>query len=410
MGHTRWIVGLMLVAAVAMIALVTARAQGAGAGAAYSFKSRFYEVTTDLERDEARKIVSHMDLVYGEYQRRLSKFPVKNAKPIKMYLWETPEGYMEFLSGKGIDGTNSGGMFFVTGDGDSGLTTFVRGQEGSRMLHVLQHEGFHQFAHLRIGDTLPVWANEGLAEYFGHGVMVAGKLKLGVMPASELEAFKGAHESDHAFSVGEMMGMDGGQWNQRLRTDAVRGGLQYQYAWMLTHFLVEADGGKYARAFEEYLVMIAQGRDHAQAFGQAFGATDYDAMQRAFEKFLASAEADELSTAQERLEFIGEGLKFLHGKGAPPASIEELKTRLRAARFEVKRTSHGVERRLRATDDSLFEAPGSGNAKKPAAMEWIAPKDETLPPGVRITGLKARVELVWETGGEGAPVYRVEFR
>jgi hypothetical protein len=33
--------------------------------------------------------------------------------------------------------------------------------------HVVQHEGFHQFVAQVIRGDMPIWANEGLAEYFG---------------------------------------------------------------------------------------------------------------------------------------------------------------------------------------------------------------------------------------------------
>ena len=98
-----------------------------------TFQSDCYEVATNLERREAVRIAHHMDQVFREYERRLSSFGTRNAKRIRLYLLASQQDYQEHLSEQGIDGTNSGGMFYVIG-GEAGLATFEEGQSRRRML------------------------------------------------------------------------------------------------------------------------------------------------------------------------------------------------------------------------------------------------------------------------------------
>ena len=59
----------------------------------------------------------------------------------------------------------------------------IAGEDTQRQTwHVVQHEGFHQFAHFVIRGELPTWLNEGIAEYFGESVFTGDGFVSGVIP------------------------------------------------------------------------------------------------------------------------------------------------------------------------------------------------------------------------------------
>ena len=63
------------------------------------------------------------------------------------------------------------------------------------MWHVAQHEGFHQFAWSRFAEDLPVWVNEGMAEFFGESVIVGDTLRrIGKLDLPDLEIVEALEE------------------------------------------------------------------------------------------------------------------------------------------------------------------------------------------------------------------------
>ena len=53
------------------------------------FQTRHYEVHTDLDLDSARSLGTDMDTVHAAYAKRFSTFGVRNAKPMRLYLFDS---------------------------------------------------------------------------------------------------------------------------------------------------------------------------------------------------------------------------------------------------------------------------------------------------------------------------------
>ena len=382
-----------------------------------TFRSKHYEVVTDLAPNDVRWIAQHMDAAHDAYIQRLPAFRVRDSKPVRMYLLSNQAAYLQELGAMGINAMNTGGIFFAS-QGEAGLATWVQGYDRSEMLHVLQHEGFHQFAHLRIGSNLPIWANEGLAEYFGLGILIGRQFEQGLAPASRIARVQQAIRAGLHFPFDEMLGMEHEQWNARVSRGDRRAGVMYDQAWAMVHFLFHADNGRFAKSFEEYLRLIVSGYDRKRAFSRAFGTDDASAFEQAWRRFMDAIEPDPVSTATERVEFLAEGLRRLRVMRRPaPESIEALRDELRTIRFTLDRNDHGVPRTLDSTDDNLFEPPEVPppdprvrRRPPPPSIELTPPADERVPPGIIVKGLRVEVVLVWRVDRGNIPVAEIHYR
>jgi hypothetical protein len=403
MGKLLWRLGC---AAVALLGLVCA-APGADM---IRTGSRFYTIYTDLPKDEAREIAKHMDGVFGEYTRRLSGagFSATVRMELPLYLFSTQSAYVNFLAQNGINGQNSAGMFFVMPK-VQGLAAWTGDQSRMQMLHTLQHEGFHQFAFLRIGGALPIWANEGLAEYFGDALLVRGRFVTGLVDPSRLAFVKAAIKADKAIPFNAMIGMSSRQWSFNVASGSPIGHLQYAQAWSMVHFLVHAKPA-YQQAFMRYLQQIKLGRPSEAAFEKAFGSTDYEPFEEAWREYILALEPDELTTAAERLTFLAQGLKMLAAKQKTVDSIESLKTQLQEVNFRIQRRSHIAVQEFKASDASLFEAPQDPKSRRKSTIKLVANRDAKLPPEIHVSGLRTRVRLAWELDEEGRPVEQIVFQ
>ncbi|MEO1129937.1 MAG: DUF1570 domain-containing protein [Planctomycetota bacterium] len=381
----------------------------------YTIRSRHYEIVTDLPRNDVREISAHMDAVASEFADRLSSFPVRNSMRNRLFIFADQQGYLEHLAGLGIDARNTGGMFYVQ-QGQSGLCTWVAGRSRAQMYHVLQHEGFHQFVHARIGPQFPIWANEGLAEYFGQALLVDGGLRTGIAPASRINRLKHAIKQQEHLPFADIMRLSNRDWAARVTGGDARSGLMYDQAWSMVHFLVHANNGRYADAFETFIELMSRGVGVDQALEEAFGTTRLDIFELRWAEHVLEMEPDWHSTVAERLEFLGAGLVYLHEEGRRPDDIDALRIELQRVQFRLEFREHGNHRLYHALDDALFTLPPGGEktvrrrTSEPTMRLRDNPEDpDRLPPAIEVTGGKTDVALLWTFGPDGAPLSEIVF-
>ena len=82
---------------------------------------------------------------------------------------------------------------------------------------IVQHEGFHQFAHAGVGDRLPAWLEEGLAEYFGESLFTGRGYVSGVMPGWRVERVKKGIEGKQLMPWSSWMLIEKREWGKRLK-------------------------------------------------------------------------------------------------------------------------------------------------------------------------------------------------
>jgi hypothetical protein len=315
-----------------------------------------YWIKTDLPATQANALARHINIMYDEYSRRLASLPLRNQEKLNVLIFRDPQDYLLTLRARfGVNATGTGGMFFVTPAG-AALAFWTEGLPQRRIEHVVQHEGFHQFAYSRFGEDLPMWVNEGLAEFFGESVLVDDKLIIGQNTPRVLETVKAAIDSNQHVPFRNMLTMTQQKWNAAVNGDEGNAALNYHQAWSMVHFLVYGDGGKYVGAFETYLKHLNNGLPSEEAFVRTFG-DDIEAFEKRWKQYALQSKPSSFVAAMERMEFLCEGLLELSRVKKYPQTLDELKTALREIGFSHIIKTHGTQVTLKAEDDALFEIP-----------------------------------------------------
>jgi len=402
-----------MIAAIALATLAACGGSTAGASVAeelnlQELRSRHYDVITNVDRETARAVARHMDQVYRAYMNRIggAGFRRKVRGRMKLYLLQTHDQYVKVLSDKGIDAAGTGGLFMARGDFRA-LLTFVQGRSERRMYATLQHEGFHQFAYMMIGD-LPPWANEGLAEYFGDAGLIDGKLELGQVGRDRLSRLQQAIGGGEAYGFDTLLNMSPAAWRDHVRRGR-RAHLLYDQSWSIVHFLVHADRGRYRKALMGYLRLIHRGMDSDAAFKKAFGTDQYEAFEDRWEAYVKKLNPDPAAEARLRLSVLAEGLKKLADQGVAPTSLDQLQRALKRINFRARVGSHGANRTFSADDDALFEPPPAAQAGASTDLT-LEPGKGDLPPTLTVRGLPAPVRLTWRRDEDGELSYAVVRR
>jgi hypothetical protein len=220
-----------------------------------TYETQYYTIHTDLGRDVARETELRLTRMFEGYRRRTRDFGGEVRGKLPFYLYRTEADYHAAGGTPGAAGEydpNRRVLRAFAGDDGPNLATW----------YTVQHEGFHQFADQAIGRGLPIWLNEGLAEYFGEALFTGDGFVTGVVPPWRLKRVRASMEGGKFSPLREIVGLSHKEWNQRLGTT------NYDLVWSLVHFLVHGDDG----AYQEKLIAIL--KDPNPAFERHLGAID----------------------------------------------------------------------------------------------------------------------------------------
>ena len=376
------------------------------------FRSAHYRIHTNLTREETIPFGRHMDAVFEQYQLRFHSFTGGQIEPMPIYLLRTREQYIRFMAGHDIDATNSGGLFFVTHE-VQGLATWAESGNRPRTFRVLQHEGFHQFALNYIGPNLPVWINEGLAQYFEDSVIVGQRLAVGLTSPSRIVRVKEAIEDGSVMPLASLAQISSRQWNQAMRDRPQDSAMLYAQSWSLVYYLIHGNDEGHRGAFVEYLKLLSQGSEPHIAERIAFGTDGFAGLTGDWKADAVQQSVDDVANATERLEFLGTGLRLLaENEQDMPESIEDLQAVLQEYGFRVRRQELGVTRQLTADDDTLFTFVRDSDSGNPFEAQFVilAPARSDLPPRIVAPGLSPEPTLIWHRDGDGNLVQDIEYR
>jgi hypothetical protein len=281
------------------------------------FQTPYYIMYTDLPIEKAREAAVRMTCMAEEYHSRTKGFGGAIKRKLPFLLCSSRSDYQKL---GGVPG--SAGVYIY------GRALMAVGS-GSSMWHVVQHEGFHQFVHMVIGGRIPIWVNEGLAEYFGSGIWTGDGLVTGVANPRRVRRVQGHIKGKKILPMLQMLKMTHKEWNAKL---AMR---NYDQAWSMVHFLVHAEEGKYRKAFGKFINDISRGRDWERSYVRRFG-KDTDAFEKKYSEYWMNWKKDSYEDRVSR------------------AIVETLTSYL--ARAELLGQQH--------TDvKSFFEAVSKGNAQ-----------------------------------------------
>jgi hypothetical protein len=206
-----------------------------------------------------------------EYHERTRDFAGTISQKLPFALYRRPEDYW---AAGGIPGTE--GVFVRDSTRGDRLLAIAGDKTDGRTWHVIQHEGFHQFASAVIGGDMPMWVNEGLAEYFGESLFTGDSFVSGIIPPRRAQRVKDrmagkdaqGREVQRFKSVREMMLTSHEQWNAEMNV------ANYDQAWSMVQFLAHGDEGKYRRAFGAFMVALSRGKAWSVAWREDFGSAE----------------------------------------------------------------------------------------------------------------------------------------
>lgn len=142
---------------------------------------------------------------------------------------------------------------------------------------------YHEYTHyvVRHAQFLPVWLNEGLAQFYQNTDISDTQVRLGQSATRDI-LFLRQHEllpMETLFRVDQ---------NSPYYHEEDRGNIFYAESWALTHFLTLVDFGAKQNRLHDYVRYLAQGEDSLEAGQHAFG--DLQLLQAQLKSYIAQGD------------------------------------------------------------------------------------------------------------------------
>lgn len=228
--------------------------------------SRYYEIHTDLDTKLAEDLARRMDVMHAEYSARLSAFG-KGEEKFTVYIFAKKKDYENLTDNRF---PNSGGVYLRN---RKLLAAFLEGQGRDGLRRTLQHEAFHQFAERVIGNNIPIWLNEGMAQVFEEGIWTGQQFKIEQASPRKMRQLKQDMAAQRMVPFQRFLSLTEKEWAGNM-PQAQTAAAQYTQAWAMTHFLVfakdQAGQYQYRNRLISMLKMLNNGTRPNDAFVRSF--------------------------------------------------------------------------------------------------------------------------------------------
>jgi Tfp pilus assembly protein PilF len=239
-------------------------------------RSTHFVVLTDASEKEARRLASQFERMHMVFHTLLPAKGDDTDPPIVVVAVRDRKG-MQALEPEAYLGKNQIdlGGFFLRAPEKNYILVRLDAQEEHAYANV-----YHEYTHymLRKADGwLPLWLNEGLAQFYENTDIDAKTVWLGQANAQELR-FLGRAD---LLPIETLLKVD---TKSSYYHDEQKGSIFYAESWALTHFLIVSDRIQETHRMHDYAELLARGEDAVSAAREVFG--DLDKLQQGLSDYL----------------------------------------------------------------------------------------------------------------------------
>lgn len=245
--------------------------------------SSHFIVLTNSNEKQARHVLDQFERMRWVFQTLFPKFNTDPPAPILVYAAKNGKTFQQFepqaYLAKGQ--LNLAGYFLNAQDNNYILLRLDAEQEHPFAVV------YHEYTHLQFrsgGAWIPLWLNEGLAEFFQNTDIHDKDVILGQPSTDDILYLR----QQRIIPLAVLFKVDA---NSPYYHEENKGSVFYAEAWALTHFLLVSDREKHTNRVTDYLNLMAHHEDPVTAAEKAFG--DLKQLQSALEFYINAGQYKE---------------------------------------------------------------------------------------------------------------------
>ncbi|KAF0242070.1 MAG: hypothetical protein FD180_4125 [Planctomycetota bacterium] len=261
-------------------------------------KTEHYDIQYNCDKEFAVVVGRHLEAILLEYQKffPLDSFgggPVvvegkeKEAGSQKVTLermtvklFGKNEEFQSYALANGVGGAAA--YFSPMQNELCGYKTVSQGKTLS--IHIMYHEAMHQYLHALFGEEvrIPIWLNEGMAEYFFGGEFSdqTGRFTIGLNKV-RIDTIRQACRDGSFIPLAKLFKYTQGQYY-------ANPDLCYAEGWSIAYFMWTTPDAKYKGVIESFMKKLRQTKDADEAFDGTFGKLDMDQLEKDWKDYVVN--------------------------------------------------------------------------------------------------------------------------
>lgn len=242
-----------------------------------------YQVFAQGGRQMGLEVNMFMNVMLGQYEKFFNNWSGKVGARVVVF---NNTGDFRRYAGDVVSMTHAGLAGYChlkTDEAGNQFYELVTYQD-QNLWHVLAHEGFHQFIGYELGQQIPTWLNEGMAQYFETSFNIGSRFYVGQISRSKLMIAQYLIINKKAPPLAQMI-----QWDRA--TFYANANVAYPMSWALVYYLLNSNNDRFEQSeFRRYLQDLKLGKDDIKSLQRRFG-TDIDHWQAGFEDYILHLKA-----------------------------------------------------------------------------------------------------------------------
>lgn len=260
-----------------------------------SVHSKNFTLVGNASEKDIRLVANRLEQFRAVFGLLFPGTRLNSPVPMTVIVFKSDSSYKPFKVKPNIDG------YFQPGADVNYITLTSEKGAGNQMFSTIFHEYVHLLIENTMGTTMPLWFNEGLAEYYStlsirddYRTVLLGDLignHLLYLRQNKIVPLRALFAVDYKSPY----------YNEGNKMNAF-----YAESWMLVHYILQGDDQKYRPKLAKFIELLKARMPISVAFQQAFQ-KDVDSFERDFRTYVQSAKyiATEV-TFEKQLDFDSE--------------------------------------------------------------------------------------------------------
>ncbi len=241
--------------------------------------STHFVVITNAGDKQARHVAAQLETMAAVFTSLLPKADAETVSPIIVFALKDEKSFnaLEPASALGKNKLGLAGVFLQEFNKNYILIRLDVG--GDHKFATVYHEYTHYL--LRHNTEIPLWLNEGLAEFYQNSEIKSDYANIGDASPDDILYLR----QEHLLPLPVLLAVD---HSSPYYHDEKKGSMFYSESWALTHYLFMNDIANHSHHLTEYLIETSKGADPVGAAGKAFG--DLNKLQDELERYVSHSD------------------------------------------------------------------------------------------------------------------------
>ena len=243
-------------------------------------------VIGNADPEKLRQVAAWLEFFHSAFARLVSRNVLDSSVPTTVIVFRDDASFTPFKPLYQGRPANLAG-FFQPGEDVNYIAMSLDPRERDPL-----SIAFHEYVHLHLRDNVPgvpLWLNEGLAEFYGSLQFSNGEAVLGV----PLPYYVRLLRSEEMLPLTTLLGIDSRSphYNEQDKS-----GIFYGQSWALVHYLMLGGGPGRQEQFKRFLHQVSRGDDVVKALESSFGMT-LDVIERELNAYVRRGDMPSLRIA-----------------------------------------------------------------------------------------------------------------